>query len=76
MWCSRRYMGDEEEPFDGFLIRGKFTNSSTATNWWCNIDGVKVDLAPYVNPETKEFEYWQKEKPTPHVSPFHIAFTS
>lgn len=56
-------MGAGEEPFDGFLIRGKFNDSSNSDNWHCLIDGVEVDLRPYTNFDTKEFEYWQKEKP-------------
>lgn len=63
---QRRYMGvqAEQEPFDGFMIKGKFTDTSTSADWHCKIDNVDVDLTLYVNPDTKEFEYWQKEKPT------------
>lgn len=59
---QRRYMGGEAA-FDGFLVRGKFADASTEADWHCKIDNVDVDLTPYVNPETKEFEYRQKEKP-------------
>lgn len=60
----RRTMGaSQEEPFDGFLIRGKFTDTSTPDQWWCKIDRVKVDLSPFVDPASKEFEYKQKSKP-------------
>ena len=60
----RREMGGSlEEPFDGFLIRGKFTDGSTEAAWHCKIDNVDVDLTPFVNPDTKEFEYRQEKKP-------------
>lgn len=52
-----------EVPFNGFLLRGKFTDDSTPEDWHCMIDRANVDLIPYVDPVTKEFEYRQKTKP-------------
>lgn len=71
---ARVYQGDtlvwgEEEDFDGFLIKGKFTDDSRASDWhfWKNgsiSTANRVELADYVNPVTKEFEYRSDEKPT------------
>lgn len=58
----RRFMGSEE-PFDGFLVRGKWYDTSNSDYWNCMIDGEVVDLKPYTDSYTKEFEYWQKDKP-------------
>ena len=56
-------MGGREEPFDGFLIRGKFTDNSTEADWKCTIDAKVISLVQFVNPATKEFEYRQDSKP-------------
>lgn len=64
----RRVMSGRERGFDGFLVRGKFADDSTAEDWWLYKNGSdteanKVSLAEYVDPITKEFEYRQEEKP-------------
>lgn len=59
----RRGMGKAEEGFEGFLIRGKFVDYSTKDNWNCRINNGIVDLAPFVDPVSKEFEYWSETKP-------------
>lgn len=57
--------------FSGFLLRGKFTDDSTPEDWYCNFGKIKVDLSSYVNHVTKEFEYWQVEKPVSLANLFY-----
>ena len=59
----RRFMGGEE-PFDGFLVRGKFADESGPEDWvlrYGSFGATPINIAEYVNPETKEFEY-RREK--------------
>lgn len=55
---QRRYMGGED-PFDGFLVRGKFAANSTASGWIIHpgSNTEKVDISEYVDPTTREFKY-------------------
>ena len=59
----RRYMGSEE-PFDGFLVRGKFTDDSGPEDWCLCFSAdrnQKTNIAEFVNPITKEFIYTEEE---------------
>ena len=44
-----------------FELKGKFKEDSTENNWWITKDGSSVvyytNIADYVNPDTKEFDY-------------------
>ena len=60
----RREMGGKKD-FDGFLIKGKWTDDSTAADWWFKFNYyTQIDLTDFTNPDTKEFEYKTEVKPT------------
>lgn len=61
----RRTMGHWEEPFSGFLVRGKFTDDSTEADWVLyKEEGIQISIVDLVDRETKQFEYRQENVPS------------
>lgn len=65
-------MGAGEEKFDGFLVEGKFTDDSVASNWKLKINNIVVDIAEFTDPITKEFSYISKVKPISLLDAFRV----
>lgn len=60
----RKFMEVKEAPFE---IKGKFSDSSTHSEWWIRPFGDrngKIDISELVNAESKEFIYRLPKKPT------------
>ena len=58
------YMSKKQNDF--FIIKGKFIDSSTESDWWYNADGSTTThtYIENVNPTTKEFTIETRPKPT------------
>lgn len=55
---------DIDPDADKFVVKGKFTDDSTESDWVLRINERAVNISSYVNPYTKEFIYESLTKPT------------
>lgn len=60
---AKIYKGDEEVFNDCFVVKGKWTDDSTESNWECKVNNRITDLIPFTNPNTKEFIYEVLKRP-------------